>query len=178
MPILVPDTVTLVKVPPVITALAVFKVLNVPTAAVVPPIVVPLIVPPVIATELAFCVDMVPSVPVAAVTNAVVAICVVLVPGAAVGARGVPVNVGLALSTTLPVPVDVVTPVPPFATGITVPVARAVTTSTTFDPVLNTIIDLPAGTATPVPVEFLTVISKPNVLLTMYCFSILGTIKF
>ena len=57
------------------------------------------------------------------------------------------------------------------------PVARAVTTSTTFDPVLNTIIDLPAGTAIPVPVEFLTVTSLAKPLLTMYCFSILGTIK-
>ena len=156
-PILV--TLILLIVPPVIAAFAVFKVLNVPTAAVVPPMVVPFIVPPVIATELAFCVDIVPSVPVAVTTNAVVAICVVLVPGAAVGAIGVPVKVGLALNTVLPVPVDDVTPVPPFATGITVPVARAVTTSTTFDPVLNTIIDLPAGTATPVPDEFLTVIS-------------------
>lgn len=41
----------------------------------------------------------------------------VLVPEEAVGAAGVPVNVGEADSTVLPVPVDVVTPVPPLATG-------------------------------------------------------------
>jgi len=77
--------------------------------------VVPVIVPPVIATELAFCVDMVPSEPVAAVTaastNAVVAICVVLVLGAAVGARGVPVKVGEAANTKL----ELVVPVAPDA---------------------------------------------------------------
>ena len=50
------------------------------------------------------------------VTNAVVAICVVFVPAVAVGARGVPVRVGLADNTTDPEPVDVVTPVPPLAT--------------------------------------------------------------
>ena len=77
----------------------------------------PLIVPPVIATLLAFWVDIVPKVPVAAATKAVVAICVVFVPGDAVGAKGVPVNVGLALKTLFPVPVEVVTPVPPEATG-------------------------------------------------------------
>lgn len=43
----------------------------------------------------------------AAITYAVVATCVVLVPTAAVGAVGVPVNAGLALNTTLPVPVAV-----------------------------------------------------------------------
>lgn len=53
----------------------------------------------------------------AAVTKAVVAICVVLVPAEAVGAAGVPVNVGDADSTVLPVPVEVVTPVPPLATA-------------------------------------------------------------
>jgi hypothetical protein len=55
----------------------------------------PLTVPPVIATALAFWVDIVPKVPVAAVTKAVVAICVVFVPGDAVGAIGVPVSDGL-----------------------------------------------------------------------------------
>jgi hypothetical protein len=58
-------------------------------------------------------------------TKAVVAIWVVLVPVDAVGASGVPVRVGLADSTTLPVPVDVVTPVPPLATG-SVPVTPVV----------------------------------------------------
>jgi hypothetical protein len=42
---------------------------------------------------------------------------VVLVSTAAVVERGVPDKVGLALSTTLVVPVLVVTPVPPFATA-------------------------------------------------------------
>ena len=43
----------------------------------------------------------------------------------AVGAKGVPVKVGLADRTTLVVPVDAVTPVPPFATG-SVPVTPVV----------------------------------------------------
>jgi hypothetical protein len=38
--------------------------------------------------------------------------------------------------------------------------------STTFVPSLNTNIALPAGTATPVPVEFLTVIASAQPLLT------------
>jgi hypothetical protein len=57
--------------------------------------VVPEIVPPVMATALAFCAANVPKLPVAAVTNAVVAICVVLVPASAVGAVGVPVRAAL-----------------------------------------------------------------------------------
>ncbi len=111
-----------------------------------------LTVPPVIATAFAFCVDMVPKEPVAFVTadatNAVVAIWVVLVPLAAVGAKGVPDNVGLAAKTRAPEPVSSVTaaakfalegepknvatpdprlviPVPPFATG-NVPVTPVV----------------------------------------------------
>ena len=58
-------------------------------------------------------------------TNAVVASCVVLVEVAAVGAKGVPVKVGLADRTTLVVPVDAVTPVPPLAPG-SVPVTPVV----------------------------------------------------
>ena len=50
-------------------------------------------------------------------TYCVVAIWVVFVPLAAVGAAGVPVNVGEADNTVEPVPVEVVTPVPPLATG-------------------------------------------------------------
>lgn len=50
-------------------------------------------------------------------TNAVVAIWVLSVPTEAVGAIGVPVKVGEADSTVEPVPVEVVTPVPPFATA-------------------------------------------------------------
>jgi len=60
-----------------------------------------------------------------ACTNAVVASCVVLVPYAAVGARGVPVKVGDADNTTEPEPVEEVTPVPPLATA-SVPVMSAV----------------------------------------------------
>lgn len=48
-----------------------------------------------------------------------------MVEVAAVGANGVPVKVGLADRTTLVVPVDAVTPVPPFATG-NVPVTPVV----------------------------------------------------
>jgi hypothetical protein len=48
------------------------------------------------------------------------------VPVDAVGAVGVPVKAGLALKTTLPVPVDDVTPVPPLETAKTpvIPVVR------------------------------------------------------
>jgi hypothetical protein len=49
----------------------------------------------------------------------------VFVPLAAVGTVGVPVSAGLAERTTLPVPVEVVTPVPPLATG-NVPVTPVV----------------------------------------------------
>ena len=87
----------------------------------------PLTVPPVMATALAFWVDIVPkpSAVVAAWTKAVVAIWVVFVPGDAVGAKGVPVSVGLALSTLFPVPVEVVTPVPPDVTGSAAPRDKA-----------------------------------------------------
>ena len=50
-----------------------------------------------------------------AATKAVVAICVELVPGAAVIAVGVPVNAGVVDNTTDPVPVAVYVPVPPLA---------------------------------------------------------------
>src|SRR5207237_5089020 len=49
----------------------------------------------------------------AACTNAVVAICVVFVPAAAVGAIGVPANVGEVASTTAPAPVAAFVLVPP-----------------------------------------------------------------
>jgi hypothetical protein len=51
--------------------------------------------------------------PTNAATKAVVAICVELVPGAAVTAVGVPVKAGLVDNTTDPVPVEVLVPVPP-----------------------------------------------------------------
>lgn len=52
-------------------------------------------------------------------TKAVVAICVLSVPIAAVGAAGVPPRVGDVDKTTEPEPVEVVTPVPPLATAKT-----------------------------------------------------------
>jgi hypothetical protein len=57
-----------------------------------------------------------PEPPINVATKAVVAICVELVPGAAVTAVGVPVNEGLVDNTTDPVPVAVFVPVPPLAT--------------------------------------------------------------
>ena len=56
-----------------------------------------------------------PEPPINVATKAVVAICVELVPGAAVTAVGVPVNEGLVDNTTDPVPVEVFVPVPPLA---------------------------------------------------------------
>ena len=71
--------------------------------------VIPVIDPPVIETLLAFWVDIVPKEPVAvvtaALTKAVVAICVLFVPGEAVVDIGAPVNVGDVDKTMFPVPV-------------------------------------------------------------------------
>ena len=78
---------------------------------------VPDIDPPVIVTAFAFCVAIVPKVPVALTTKAVVAIWVEFVPVAAVGAVGTPVNAGELLSTTEPDPVELVAPVPPCETA-------------------------------------------------------------
>jgi hypothetical protein len=64
-------------------------------------------------------------VPAAVFTKAVVASFVELSVVAAVGAVGVPVRAGETLRTVLPVPVEVVTPVPPFRTG-SVPVTPGV----------------------------------------------------
>ena len=61
--------------------------------------------------------SLIAAVVTAVATNAVVAICVVLVPFEAVGAAGMPVKVGDSDNTEFTVPVDVATPVPPFATG-------------------------------------------------------------
>jgi hypothetical protein len=52
-----------------------------------------------------------------AVTNAVVAICVLLVPAVAVGAVGVPVNVGLLVSALLAIAVAIAV----YSTSISVP---------------------------------------------------------
>ena len=57
-----------------------------------------------------------PEPPINVATKAVVAICVELVPGAAVTAVGVPVNAGDVDNTTDPVPVELLVPVPPLAT--------------------------------------------------------------
>lgn len=141
--------------------------------ALIDPVVIatPDIVPPVIATALAFCVDIVPSAPVAlltaVVTKAVVAICVVFVPEVAVGAIGVPVKVGDALNTVEPVPVEVVTPVPPLATGrvpvtpvvkgkpvheVSVPLEGVPSAGVTnVGLVLNTTLPDPVEVVTPVP---------------------------
>ena len=65
-------------------------------------IVVLVIVPPVIATVLAFWAAIVPTVPTFVWTKAVVAIWVVLVPPAAVGAVGIPVKVDVPSTVRLP----------------------------------------------------------------------------
>ena len=48
-------------------------------------------------------------------------------PAAAVGATGVPVKAGDSDNTTLPVPVDDVTPVPPLATATVPEIVLALT---------------------------------------------------
>lgn len=114
----------------------------------------------------------------------------VSVPEVGVPNAGV-VRVGLTARTTAPVPVAVVTPVPPDVTGSalinTASVAARVGVTTeveytaaldTFTPSLNTTADIVGGTATPVPVEFLIVTTSAQSFCTMYCFSIGGTIKF
>jgi hypothetical protein len=79
-----------------------------------------------------------------------------------------------AVSALVPVPfttpVNVAAPVPPEATGRGVERVSEETwfvTSTKFVPLLNTHMDLPAGTATPVPVVFLTVTVSARPLLMM-----------
>ena len=91
------------------------------------------IVPPVIATEVEFCNDIVPSALVLVCTYAVVAIFVELSVATGVGAVGLPVNAGDILNTVLPVPVEVVVPVPPFNTGNT-PVVCDDASATLADP--------------------------------------------
>jgi hypothetical protein len=98
--------------------------------------------------------------------------------------------VGLVARTTDPVPVAVVTPVPPDVTGraftnaASVAANRGVTIEVEyvpalviFVPSLNTIADTEDGIATPVPVEFLIVTVFAVSFCTMYCFSIAGTIR-
>jgi hypothetical protein len=112
------------------------------------------------------------------------------VPAVCVGANGDPESVGLVARTTDPVPVAVVTPVPPDVTAKGLTNAASVATKTgvttaveyilahvTFTLSLNTIADIVDGIATPVPVVFLTVIVSAVSFWIMYCFSIAGTIK-
>jgi hypothetical protein len=100
-------------------------------------------------------------------------------PAVGVPSAGV-VKVGLVLRTTLPVPVLVVTPVPPDVTGraftntASVAANNGVTSDeeytfalVTFVPSLYNIADILGGIATPVPVEFLTVIASAHALSTM-----------
>jgi hypothetical protein len=114
----------------------------------------------------------------------------VKVPDDGVPNTGV-VNVGLDARTTAPVPVAVVTPVPPDVTGNAFTkaalVAAKVVAKTAveyieelamFVPSLYTIAEKPAGIATPVPVAFIIVIVSAQSFCTMYCFSIAGTYKF
>lgn len=69
-------------------------------------------------------------------------------------AEGVPkagvTNVGLVLRTLLPVPVEVVTPVPPLATG-RIPENPTASVVRKLVPLLNTATLAPAATATPKP---------------------------
>jgi hypothetical protein len=120
------------------------------------------------------------------------AVPVMLVPTNAVGVPNAGVTkVGLVDRTTEPVPVAVVTPVPPDVTGsalinsASVAARVGVTTEveytlalTTLTPSLYTIADIVGGIATPVPVAFLMVIASAHSFSTMYCFSIAGTIRF
>jgi hypothetical protein len=106
-------------------------------------------------------------------------VALVSTPEVGVPSRGA-MSVGVLLRTTEPVPVDVVVPVPPLATGraeASVSEVRWVTASTTFVALLNTTMDLPAGTAMPVPVVFFTVMVSAQVLLIKYSFSMAGTMR-
>ena len=91
-------------------------------------------------------------------------------------------SVGLSDSTLLPVPVEVVTPVPPLVTGSAVPKVRALkceSASITFVPLTNKCIFAPLGTVMPVPAAVFTrMLWPPDVLFwTMYCFWIVGTTR-
>jgi hypothetical protein len=92
------------------------------------------------------------------------------VPKRAVGT--VPLVIADALSEVMfaPEKVAVVEPVPPEATGSAVArvrEVRCVIASRTLVPLLYTYIVLPAGTAIPVPLLFLTVMVSAQVLLIM-----------
>ena len=77
-------------------------------------------------------------------------------------------SVGLFDSTLLPVPVEVVTPVPPLVTGSAAPSVRelkCVTASITFTPLTYKCIFAPLGTVMPVPAAVFTVmLCPPDVL--------------
>jgi hypothetical protein len=179
-PVVIGRPVQLVKVPEVgvprtgVTRVGVF-------ASTTPPVPVDAVVEPVppLATGRVPVTPVVKGSPVALVNTA---------------ADGVPragvVSVGLDARTTAPVPVAVVTPVPPDVTGNAFTKAALVAAKVVarteveyiealviFVPSLYTIAEKPAGRATPVPVEFLIVIVSAQSFCTMYCFSIAGTIK-
>src|SRR5262249_54758226 len=106
---LAPEPVEVVTpVPPLATATGVVR-----------PSVTGPVVPPPVSPVPAFTAVMVPcgAAATAAVTKAVVASCVGLVPGTGVGAVGVLSSAGELASTTAPAPVEVFVPVPPLATG-------------------------------------------------------------
>jgi hypothetical protein len=174
-PVVIGRPVQLVKVPEVgvprtgVTRVGVF-------ASTTPPVPVDAVVEPVppLATGRVPVTPVVSGRPVALVNTA---------------ADGVPragvVSVGLDARTTAPVPVAVVTPVPPDVTGNAFTKAALVARTEVeyiealviFVPSLYTIAEKPAGRATPVPVEFLIVMVSAQSFCTMYCFSIAGTIK-
>jgi hypothetical protein len=98
----------------VVTPVPPFATARVPARVIVPDVLV-LGVSPVVPAEKEVTPEPEPEI--ADWTKAVVASCVVFVPATAVGAVGTPVNAGAIERTTDPVPVLVITPVPPFATA-------------------------------------------------------------
>jgi hypothetical protein len=73
-----------------------------------------------------------------------------------------------SLATIVEAPFDALAVVEELASGVVnVSELRCVTASTTFVPLLYTYMVLPAGTAMPVPVVFLTVMASAHPLLTM-----------
>ena len=113
---------------------------------------------------------------IAFVTKAVVATCVVFVPAVAVGAKGVPVNVGDADNTTLPVPVSSeITPANSVEEVDDITFNLSVVTTNVFDVGIVVLLILVAvaapktgvtkvgdvaKTATPVPVSFVKAVAK------------------
>jgi hypothetical protein len=93
---------------------------------------------------------------------------------------GALVHIVPSLIRTFPAVPGAAKPVPPLlaASGVVnASVGKQSNEADTFVALLNTPIVQPAGTATPVPVEFLTVTVSVKLLVIMYCFSIAGTIS-